>query len=367
MNINPVEILQTLIRFDTTNPPGNETQVMNWARDLLAEAGIESQILAREPHRGNLIARIKGEGNAPPLLLQGHVDVVTTEGQDWQHPPFGAELIDGYIWGRGALDMKGPVSMMISAFLRAHLERLHLPGDVILFLLADEESAGGYGARYLVEEHPALFEGVRYALGEFGGFSMKIAGQTFYPIMISEKQFCWMKLRIKGPGGHGAFVLRGGAMAKLGKILTKLDKNRLPTHITPAVQEMINSLADSLPFPTGNLLRQLLKPAFTNTILNLLGTQGETFDPLFHNTINATVVRGGDKSNVIPSEIILDLDGRLLPGYTPQDMEAELRSLLGEDFELDILLHEPGPAKPNMGLFPTLADILKQKDPSGNP
>ena len=117
---SPAEILQTLIRFDTTNPPGNEFLVINWVKDLLSQAGIESMVLGKDPNRPNLITRIKGNGQAPPLLLQGHVDVVTTEGQDWTHPPFEAEIHDGFIWGRGTLDMKGGVAMMIAAVLQAH-------------------------------------------------------------------------------------------------------------------------------------------------------------------------------------------------------------------------------------------------------
>ncbi len=129
IQLTPPEILQTLIRFDTTNPPGNEYLAINWVRDLLAEAGIESMLLAKDPNRPNLIARIKGSGRAPPLLLQGHVDVVTTEGQNWAYPPFGGEIHDDYIWGRGALDMKSGVAMMFSAFLKIHQEQGSPPGD----------------------------------------------------------------------------------------------------------------------------------------------------------------------------------------------------------------------------------------------
>ncbi len=367
MKPTPTNLLQTLIRFDTTNPPGNEHLAINWARDLLAEAGIESAILARDPNRPNLVARIKGQGNAPPLLLQGHVDVVTTKGQDWQHPPFCGDIIDGYIWGRGALDMKGGVAMMMSAFLRAHIEGLPLPGDVILTLLADEEAGGDLGAGYLVREHASIFEGVRYTLGEFGGFSLQIAGKRFYPIMVAEKQICWMKITLRGPAGHGSMIHRGGAMAGLGRILQMLDRSRLPVHITPVVRQMVNGMADALAFPTGALMRQMLKPSLTTRVLGLLGEPGKVFEPLFHNTVNATFVRGGVKINVIPSEIALELDGRLLPGFTPDDMLAELRSLLGEDVKIEVVRHDPGPSEPNMGLFSTLADILRAADPAGHP
>jgi acetylornithine deacetylase/succinyl-diaminopimelate desuccinylase-like protein len=160
----PAELSQNLIRFNTTNPPGDEAACVNYIQQLLQEAGIESKIYARDPYRPNLVARLKGRGDAPPLLLQGHVDVVTTENQKWTHPPFEAKIVDGFIWGRGALDMKGAVAMMLSAFLRAKIENANLPGDVILTILSDEEAGGNFGAKYLVENHADLFKDVRYAL-----------------------------------------------------------------------------------------------------------------------------------------------------------------------------------------------------------
>ena len=363
---NPVELLQNLIRFDTTNPPGNEEKCIRYINNLLNEAGFETTLLARVSERPNLISRLKGHGNAPPLLLYGHVDVVTTANQTWKHPPFEGKIVDGYVWGRGALDMKGGVAMMLAAFLRAKAENLTLPGDVVLAIVVDEEALGDYGAKYLVENHAALFEGIRYALGEFGGFSLHIGNQRFYPIMVAEKQACWMKATVRGPGGHGSLPLRGGAMAKLGNLLQQLDQHSLPVHITPVARQMIGTMASALPFPSNLVLRQLLNPRLTDTVLKLLGTKGQVFDPLLHNTVNATVVNGGEKINVIPNEIAIELDGRLLPGYSPNDIMAELHQIVGE-VEIELIRHDSGPAEPDMGLFDTLADILREVDPSGIP
>lgn len=364
---NPIKLLQTLIRFDTTNPPGNEYLAINWARDTLADAGIESTILAKEPNRPNLIARIRGAGVAPPLLLQGHVDVVTTEGQEWDHPPFSGDIIDGYIWGRGTLDMKGSVSMMMSAFLQAKHDDLKLPGDVILCLLADEEAGGDFGAQFLVEEYPSLFDGVRFALGEAGGFSLNLAGKTYYPIMVAEKQICWTRITLRGPAGHGSMIHRDGAMAQLGQILNTLNKKRLPVHVTSSVRQMFSGIADALNFPMSSLLRLVLNPIFTDRLIGLLGDSGKLFEPLFHNTVNATIVHGGNKINVIPSEITLELDGRLLPGFTPEHMLSELKNLLGQNTNFEIVRYDPGPSEPDMGFFDTLGDILKTEDPEGYP
>ena len=363
----PVEILQNLIRFDTTNPPGNEAECVAYVNKLLIGAGFTTILLAKTPNRPNLIARLKGQGNAPPFLLYGHVDVVTTLGQAWTHPPFEGVIADGCVWGRGALDMKGGVAMMLAAFLRAKAEGLSLSGDVVLAILSDEEGGSDYGAKYLVETHPEQFKGIRHALGEFGGARFYFGHKKLYPIMVAEKQICWMKAHVRGPGGHGAFPMRGGTMARLARLLQHLEQRRLPVHITPSARRMVEGMASALSFPQNLILRQLLNPTLTDLILKLLGTRGQGLEPLFHNTVNATIVRGGDKINVIPSEIALELDGRLLPGYSPDDMVAELHRIVGNEVELEVARHDPGPAEPDMGFFDALTDILREADPGAMP
>lgn len=364
---HPAALLQDLIRFDTTNPPGNEAACVAYINDLLTSAGFRSVLLAKDPERPNLVTRLEGRGSAAPLLLYGHVDVVTTANQRWMHPPFEAKVVDGYVWGRGALDMKGGVAMMLAAFLRAKAEGLVPAGDVVLAILSDEEAGGDYGAGYLVENHPEQFEGVRYALGEFGGASMYVAQRTFYPIQIAEKQMCWMKATVRGPGGHGSRPMRGGAMARLAEFLRHLDRSRLPVHITPSARRMIETMAATLPFPMGFVLRQLLHPLLTDVVLKLLGEKGYLFEPLLRNTINATIVRGGEKVNVIPSEIDVEMDGRLLPGFGPEDMVSELRRVVGDEVELEVCRYDPTDAELDMGLFDTLADVLREADPDGVP
>lgn len=365
----PAELLRKLIQFDTTNPPGNEAACVAYIDGLLKEAGIETTILEKVPGRPNLIARLKGSGQAPPLLLQGHVDVVTTKGQDWTHPPFAAEIADDYIWGRGALDMKGAVAMMVSSFLRAKAENVPLPGDVILCVLADEEAGGDNGAGFLVEQHAEQFEGVKYALGEFGGFTFHMAGKRFYPIMVAEKQICWMKATVRGPAGHGSRPLRGGkgAAAKLARVLSTLDSTRLPVHVTPVVEMMIERISSELPDGPRQLMRGLLDPAQTDSLIDNGGDQFEGFDSMLHNTASPNIIYGGDKINVIPSSVAIEIDGRLLPGYAPDDMISELRGILGTDVDLEVLRHDPGPAEPNMGLFDTLGTALKQQDSEAIP
>jgi acetylornithine deacetylase/succinyl-diaminopimelate desuccinylase-like protein len=365
--LSPVELLQNLIRFNTTNPPGNEADCVAYLNSLLTDAGFDTTLLSKVPTRPNLVTRLKGSGDSPPLLMYGHVDVVTTEGQEWTHPPFEGRIADGYVWGRGALDMKGGIAMMVTALLRAKAEGLTPHGDIVLTLLCDEEEASDFGARYVVENHKEHFEGIRYAIGEAGGFTFYLGRNKFYPILIAEKQVCWMKTTVRGPAGHGSFAVRDGAAAKLARLLMRLDKRRLPVHITPVVRQMIEGMASALPFPKGLVMRQLLHPTLTDRVLGIFGDKGKALQPLFHNTVNATIVTGGTKINVIPSEITVHLDGRLLPGYTPDNMIAEIQKVVGEHLELEILRHDPCPSKPDMGLFDTLAAILREADPEGAP
>ncbi len=363
----PEQLLQNLIRFDTTNPPGNEGPCLDYLDNLLRQAGFETTILAADPQRPNLIARLEGKRTAPLLLLYGHADVVTTANQEWTHPPFSGALVDGFVWGRGALDMKGGLAMMVAAFLRAKAEGLLPAGDVVLAILSDEEATSGHGAKFLVENHAEQFQGIRYAIGEFGGFPMYVAGQKFYAIQVAEKQVCWLKINLRGPGGHGSLPMRGGTMARLGDMLKTLDRHRLPVHITPVMRRMLETMAAAIPAPANSTLLQLLDPDTVDQALDALGHQGLMFDALLHNTINATVVQGGEKVNVIPSEISVQLDGRLLPGYTPDNLMAELRGLLGGEVSFELLLYSPGPGQPDMGWFDALAAILRKADPAGIP
>jgi acetylornithine deacetylase/succinyl-diaminopimelate desuccinylase-like protein len=362
----PAELLAQLLRFDTTNPPGDEHACIAFIAEQLEALGCEVRTLADDSGRPNLIARLAGRGEAPPLLLQGHVDVVAARGR-WQHPPFAGETHDGYIWGRGALDMKGGVAMMLAAFMRAKAAGQTPPGDVILCVLVDEEAGSDHGADFLVREHPELFEGVRFALGEFGGFTMPIAGQRFYPIMVAEKQVCWTKGTFRGPAGHGSLPVRGGAMGKLGRLLHALDRRRLPVHVTPVVSSMVDAIAAEAPRPLALLLRALLAPQATDRLLDVLGERGRVFDPLLHNTASVTIVGGGEKINVIPDEVSVEIDCRLLPGFGPEDVFAELRALAGVEMELEVIRFDPGAPAPDMGLFEVLAQSLRELDPSAKP
>ncbi len=363
----PVELLQNLIRFDTSNPPGNERACLSYIQGLLDEASFETKMVGRSPDRPNLIARLPGSGQSPPLLLHGHADVVPANPREWRHPPFAGNVVDGYVWGRGALDMKGGIAMMVAALLRAKAENCVPPGDVVLAVVSDEEAGGEFGTKYLVENYPELFEGIRYAVGEFGGFSFPIGKRLFYPVMVAEKRLCVLRATIRGTGGHGSLKSRASATSRLAQFLHRLERRPLPLHLTPVTRQMFRAVSSNLPFPSNLVFRQLLRKTTAGPVLKALGENGLIFGQLLRNSANPTMIRGGEQINVVPTEISLGLDGRLLPGFSPTDLMDEVRRIVGGQVELEVVHYDPGPPESDLGLFDTLADILRQADPQGVP
>ena len=366
--IDPVELLQELIRFDTTNPPGNEHDAVHYLKTILDDAGIDTRILALDPARPNLVARIEGRGEAPALLMHAHVDVVPTTNQRWAHDPLGGELIDGYVWGRGALDMKSGAVMMVDAMVRL-AESGEVPaGDIILAIVSDEEDGGTVGAKFLVEEHPEQFEGVKYAIGEFGGFPLAVAGTRFYPIQIAERVGVEFTLTMRGPAGHGSLPASGGAMALLGRTLTRLDKRRLPVHIVDANRAMLETMVSHTTGASQKALKALMNERTAGPTLSALRSQLGILEPVLRNTVSPTIVRGGDKHNVIPPEVTLTLDGRMLPGVTVAEFAAEVQHLVGKRVSVDHTTESISALpEPDLGLFDLLAAIVKERDPEGVP
>ncbi len=364
--IDRTEVLRQLVRIDTTS--GNERAGIEIIAAILESAGVEFRIISKDETRPNLVARLQGRGTAPPLLLQGHIDVVPVTGQQWTHDPFSADLADGFIWGRGTLDMKGPVVMMLDAFLRASVSPTPPAGDILLVVVSDEETQGTYGARFLVEEHAGIFDGVRYCIGEFGGFPFNLDGTTFYPIQIAERIGVGFELTIDGPAGHGSMPIRGGSMAKLGRILIDLDRRRLPVHLTAPTRLMVEALAEHTTGTTRAALRRLSDERTAGAAMSVLRSQLRMFEPMFRNTVSPTVVSGGDKHNVIPAEVTLGLDGRMLPGMTVETFTSELRKIVGADCRIRTITDGAAtPAEPDLGLFPLLSEIIVSQAPDAVP
>jgi len=360
----PAATLGALIRFDTTNPPGGEGPCLDYLMRLFQARGVACRMLGASAERPNLVVRVPGRGLAPPLLMQGHVDVVTTTGQLWTHPPFGGDVVDGWVWGRGALDMKGGVAMMATALLRCLDRDLPPAGDVVFCCLADEEAGGMLGAQYLVQGHAELFEGIRHGIGEGGASTQHIGGRQFYPIMVAEKRACRLRITLRGPGGHASRSHRGGTMARLGEMLRALDRSRLPVHVTPVAAEYVQGISETASEPARSRLRALLDVTRTDAVLDTMGEESSRFDPILHHTINATIVRAGEKINVIPSEANVDLDGRMLPGFEPEEFVAEVRQVVGQAPEIEILGVGPRLQPAERGLFyELLCEVIQQLEP----
>ncbi len=363
----PVDILQRLIRFNTSNPPGNEYQCIDWIDTLLSTAGFETTTYAIDETRPNLVARFSTNSNKPPLLFYGHVDVVGVEEDQWSYPPFDAVIEDGFVWGRGALDMKGGLSMMISAAIKAVQSDLDLNQDLILVFFADEEDGGEKGAKYMIEQHQEVFQDVQHAIGEFGGFSMEIAGQRFYPIQMSEKSICRTKLNFSGSAGHGSLPTSGTAISKMGRAVSAIDSTRLPVRITPTVEKMIGEIATQLSGEKKRKFTDLMNSSRTNDTLDQMDEYENMFDALLHNTANPTIVEAGKKVNVIPNKTSVTLDCRLLPSCTKEDIFQELRNVIPDNIEYtaEVLDYQEFSGDVDSSLFPLLSDILHQSTAEG--
>lgn len=354
----PADLLQELIRFETVNPPGDERACIEWLANLFARYDVPTETYARDPDRPNLLARVPG-GDAPPLLVYGHVDVVPVTDQAWTHDPFEGVIADEHVWGRGALDMKGGLAMLLAATLQYAAGAEEPPGDLLFLAVSDEEAGGDDGLGYLVEEHPELFEDMHYALGEFGGFSFEFAGVETYPIQVNEKQVCWLEATFRGQSGHGSLPMSDTAMGKLAQFIDAVDSQRLPVHVTETAERMIEAIAAEQPPERAEQFRALLDPERTDEVLDAMGSDARMLDAVLHNTVNPTVVRGGDKENVVPEAVRLRMDCRLVPGQGPEDVMAELNTLTGLEPEYEVIRYDPGPPAPDMGYFEELTDILE--------
>ncbi len=367
---NPADLLRALLKFDTTNPPGNETGCVRWIDGLLRGAGLPTVLLGDDPDRLNLVTRLPGRGAGPGLLAHGHVDVVTTAGQPWSVPPFEGVLQDGVLWGRGALDMKGSVATILAAVLRMQEEGVRPPGDVVVAILADEEAGSDHGAGFLVREHPHLFGGVRYAIGEGGGHSIEVSGRRVYQIAIAEKRVCWLRVRLEGQGGHGSSPVFGGAMSRLRALLEALDSRWLPVHITEPARQQVTAMAEVASPPLSQQLLALLDPARTDAVLADLGPLARRLGPILHHTLSVTGIRASDKVNVIPREVTVEIDGRLLPGCSAPDLVAEVEERLqGIPHRLEVMRTEPpgNGTSPDLAGYEVLAGLLRELDPEGIP
>ncbi len=362
-----VGYLRDLIKINTTNPPGNETVACEFLAGILKHEGIDSTILESAPGRGNLVARLKGDGRAAPLLLMVHLDVVPAEPESWTHPPFGGEIADGYLYGRGTLDTKELAAMELMVLLLLKRNGVPLARDVILMTNADEEAGGRMGAGWMVKEHPELIR-AEYAINEGGGYGSDVLGKRIFTVQTGEKGTARFTLRARGKPGHGSIPHRDNAVLKLAVALQKIGEAQLPMHVVPTARLHIEGLAQALGGKTGAALRALLESKNGNGSLDKLpideGMRASLY-AMLHNTMTPTVLHAGGKINVIPSFAEARVDARILPGQTKESFLKEVRTVVGNNYEIEFhenvtLGIESDPQSP---LYDTIKSVLKRHEP----
>ncbi|MCC6624276.1 MAG: M20/M25/M40 family metallo-hydrolase [Deltaproteobacteria bacterium] len=362
-----VKHLSELIRIDTTNPPGNETPAAEYLAGLFAGAGIEPRLVGADPRRMNVVARLPGDGSKPPLLLAAHLDVVPVERDKWRHDPFGGEIHDGYLWGRGAIDMKQMAVMSTLVAMRLAEDKVPLARDVIFAGVADEEAGCDLGSKWLVDHHPELVR-AEYALGEAGGFTVHLNGQQLYPIGIAEKGVVWMKLRVSGSPGHGSVPRDDNAVGRLGAIVHRLATTPLPHHRTKVVDRYLEALARTQRFPLDQLLKRMHVPVIAQLVLSRLPDRGaaNALRAVLSNTATPTMLRAGDKVNVVPGHAEAFVDGRTLPGETAAGLIAEIKKVAEDDVDIEILKDMPPvETTTDTPLWRVIGDVMAKEVPDG--
>jgi acetylornithine deacetylase/succinyl-diaminopimelate desuccinylase-like protein len=317
----------------------------------------------------NMISRIEGTGELPPLLLHGHLDVVPVERDKWSVDPFGGIVKDGFVWGRGAVDMKNMVAMCARVMLLIKKTGRKPKRDIIFAAVADEEAGGAHGAAWLVENHP---EAVRaeYAIGEMGGFSVEIGSKRVYLVQVAEKGVCWFKIRTHGQPGHGSVPDPQSAPAKLARAVAALSDQRLPLDVTPTGRAMIQGLASGVGGAQGAILKGLLNPVTEPLVHKILckrdPDKAAALSATLHNTVGATILRAGSKINVIPSEAEAECDGRLVPGCSAEAFLEQVRRVIGPDADLEVIQSHIGAVAPTDDpIMEVFRESLLAHDPEG--
>ncbi len=365
-----VQHLVSLIQTQTVNPPGNELPAIMVMKDILAAEGFPQEavkIVESAPNRVNLVARIKGDGTERPFLLSGHVDVVPVEREQWRHDPFGGEVIDGEVWGRGAIDMKGFLAMYLQVFLELYRKKVPLKRDIILAAIADEEAGFIHGSSFLVEQHRELIE-AEYGLTEAGGFTFYFGKRKVYPIQVAEKAVCWLKMRAHGKAGHGSVPQSDNPVVALSEAIEKIGRTKhLAVHLSPPFMNMVKAAGAQLPFPLSTLARMMRSPTLLNLALNNVKGEGiNILKALVTNTVSPNMLHAGTKLNVIPSVAEADIDCRLVPGQSPEDAIREIHRIGGDAIEVEVIYTTGGAEFPTeTPLFKLLEKRTQQMDPGG--
>ena len=325
------DLLSRLIRVDTTNPPGNETAAAELLRDYLEPHGVECELLARVPERASLVARIRGRGDGPTLLLLSHTDVVLADPAEWTVPPFSGEQRDGEVWGRGALDMKGQVAASAVAIASLAREGFEPAGDLVFAATADEEVGDDFGLSWLCQAHS---DAVRsdYAVNEGGGERLELGGGAFYVCSAAEKMTAPFRIRVLGRSGHASMpAIADNALVKAATLIERLVAFRPEPQVQQEVEAFLRAVLGEVPSAASVVVRA--REAGRDVV--------ETVEPLLAATFSPTMISASQKRNVIPAVCDVEVDCRLLPGQTPAHVEPMIRAVLGGDIDYELIWSEP--------------------------
>jgi acetylornithine deacetylase/succinyl-diaminopimelate desuccinylase-like protein len=320
------DLLSKLIRVDTTNPPGNETAAAELLRDYLEASGVECELYARVPERANLVARIRGRGDGPTLLFLSHTDVVLADANEWSVPPFSGEVRDGEIWGRGALDMKSQVAAEAVALASLAREGFEPSGDLIFAATADEEVGDGFGLSWLCDEHPDAVR-CELAINEGAGERVELGGGSYYICATAEKMTAPFRIHVRGRSGHASMPnIADNALVKAAPLIERIAAYRPKQQVQQEVEACLRILLGEVP-PADEAFERMrdVDPTFADLLQALLS---ETFSP--------TIIDASKKRNVIPALCTVEVDCRLLPGQTPEELEPVVRGVLGDDVEYEL-------------------------------
>ena len=360
-----VEKLSAYVQVDTTNPPGNEIRAAQWYAKIFQAEGIPYETGESAPGRGNIVARLKGTGSEPALILLNHMDVVPVSRAYWTVDPFAGIVRDGYLWGRGSLDMKSLGIVELLTFLELH--RLHIPlrRDLIFIGTADEEAGGNFGAGWVTKNRAQWFTGAGFMITEGAGSLADQSGKpVYFGVGPTEKTPGWLRLTATGRSGHGSVPIPDSAPDRLVAALERLRQYKPPLELTPAVENMLRTHAPYEKEPWRSRFMNPKSFLAQADAYDLLEQRPEILARLT-NTISITSLKGSNKTNIVPSEASAELDCRLLPGWTIERWIAEIRRIINDpSIRIDVILNfPPAVSSTNTPLFASIEKAVHEVDP----
>ena len=365
--------LSDLIRINTTNPPGNETAAANFIAQYLSNEGFKTEVIESAPSRGSVITRLKGSGEKPNLLLLSHIDVVAANPAEWTIDPFAGTVREGYVYGRGAYDMKGMTAIEVLTLLLLKRNNIPLKGDIVLAATADEEKGGEEGAGYLLKHHKEKLW-CPYVLNEGGGLAIPQKKRNVYPVQTAEKGILWLRIKAKGTPGHGSTPnMADNAIVRMNKVITRIGKYQPETFYVPTLKQFLTEVAKINPDLERHFSSLLNNPAQSEQILDELGKTekalAEEIRPRTKTTITPTMIHGGIKENIIPSECEAVFDCRVLPGQSVDETLSLIKGLLGDlgmdklSFEI-MQMHDGNESTTQTPLYNAITGVLREFEPS---